>query len=183
MVESLLTLEKEAAVCRRVTSRRIVSGLALMAIVGTSILAQSPSVATAAESPRGAPLFSSVYQGYGPTRIVGVACPSTTLCLAVGNRASYGMLYRSTDAGVTWTPEPEPGGSLDFSYDYGDTPLAISCGTPTFCVIEYATNIGDSLADEFIVSTDGGLTWSGGLPSLLSNYQDPTYAEDHSNLI
>jgi photosystem II stability/assembly factor-like uncharacterized protein len=113
------------------------------------------------------PALATAFQGYGPTGLVDVTCPTALVCLAAGDErgpewAQYSMLYRSTDGGATWTPIAEPGGSLDVNYVYAIASVAISCGSPTFCVVEYTTTDDDEPLDYFDVSHDGGRTWASG---------------------
>jgi len=71
------------------------------------------------------------------------------------------MLYRSTDGGATWDPIPFPGDSIGSDYFFGQQSVAISCGAPSFCVLEYTTTdpSANYYVDAFAVSSDGGLTW------------------------
>lgn len=146
--------------------------LAVAAALGAALLAPFATPAGAVIHPRSTPTYATVYQGYGPTDVVSVTCPTTQVCLAVGEQPQYSMLYRSTDGGATWAPMAVPGGSLDPDYVYQDQSVAISCGAPTFCVLEYATNLGDAPVDQFEVSSDGGLTWKGQGSIQLQSY-DP----------
>jgi hypothetical protein len=133
----------------------------VFACASALILQGSPAAhAAAPRVPATAPAFATTYQGYGPTHVVGVTCPTANVCLAIGEQPQYSMLYRSTDGGATWVPMAVPGGNLDPSYVYGVQSVAISCGAPSFCVLEYATNLGDAPVDAFEVSSDGGLTWT-----------------------
>lgn len=94
---------------------------------------------------------SEAYQGLGTVDFVGVSCPGATACFALGASAtSWGSaLFSSTDGGATWTPR--------FAADVPGTSVAISCGTPEFCMIETE---GASGGVRFSVTTDGGAAWT-----------------------
>jgi len=84
----------------------------------------------------------------------GVACPTKSTCLIVGNEGSdpsdnstYGI-FRSGDAGHSWQRVKLPS---TLSVDIGEL-STISCGGPLTCT---ATGVGT------IYTRDGGITWSG----------------------
>jgi hypothetical protein len=91
-----------------------------------------------------------------PGRVYNAACPTSTLCLAVGEMSSagFGLMLRSADGGERWANEPLPAGT---------GPLwAVSCPTPTVCwagaagASEYPVTTPISL----IHSANGGRTWT-----------------------
>jgi hypothetical protein len=138
----------------------------LAAIVAcvAAVLAPASERAGATARPRTAITLPTVFQGYGASNLADVTCPTSELCLAVGDEgpvisSEYSLLYRSTDGGVTWLTMPVPGGTLGNNYDWEEASVAVSCGSPSFCVLEYVGG-GDFESDFFEVSTDGGTTWS-----------------------
>lgn len=156
--------------------RALILRLVVLTTTALAILVPSAVHAGAADHPRARITLPTTYQSFGPTDLMDATCPTANLCLAIGDFPVYGpvksirdifngssyysMLYRSTDGGVTWTPLPVPGGTLDNPYDPTAASVAISCGTPTFCVLEYFGIMTDFPMDQFDVSTDGGLTWT-----------------------
>jgi hypothetical protein len=89
--------------------------------------------------------------------LVGIACPSTTTCFAVGG----GEIFATTDAGSTWTDSLTPTGT--------DPLVGIACPTTSSCVA--VGNVLDCLLGEndpcppgpfpVISTTDGGAVWTG----------------------
>jgi hypothetical protein len=74
-----------------------------------------------------------------------IACPSTTLCVAVGQGTNgEGLVEKSTDGGATFTDEPVP---ANLPALYG-----VACPDVTHCIA-----VGGS---DFIASTDGGQSWA-----------------------
>ncbi len=142
---------------------------ALLASCAAFLATQPIAVAGAAVRAANPTPYTVAYEGFGSTVLVGVDCPTTQLCLAIGHQpepqyapynwlARYSMLYRSTDGGTTWAPLAVPGGD-DSNYVDGDQSLGVSCASATFCVLEYATSFGDFEVRVFEVSRDGGATW------------------------
>jgi photosystem II stability/assembly factor-like uncharacterized protein len=70
-----------------------------------------------------------------------------------------------------------PGGTLDPSYDSEVASVDVSCGAPSFCMLEYVTIEVDAPLDQFEVSTDGGMTWTD-TSSGFSNLDGPTGLSD-----
>ena len=73
----------------------------------------------------------------------GVACPSPSTCVAVGDK---GTLLRSTDGGRTWRRQPNPSSGM------GTYLSGVACPSPSTCV---AVEGGGTI----LRSTDGGRTW------------------------
>jgi hypothetical protein len=74
-----------------------------------------------------------------------IACPSTTLCVAVGQGTNgVGLVEMSTDGGTSFTDEPVPAGL--------PTLYGVACPDVTHCFA-----VGGS---DFIASTDGGQSWN-----------------------
>jgi hypothetical protein len=111
---------------------------------------------------RGAPkaVFQPVLQAFGASDLVGATCPTSTVCLAIGRLDGYGMFYRSTDGGTSWSSAPQPDGAVT-TWSDGTLPVSISCASSTFCVLEVVSNNydGDDV-DGFDVSHDAGGTWT-----------------------
>lgn len=135
-----------------------------------AVLLSMPSAGEAAGGVRtagAAPMGEVAYQAYGPTYLVDVACPTTLVCLAIGRShgggvdgtSGYSMLYRSSDGGTTWVPDPVPGGAYS-GYTDDESSVAVSCGSATFCALDYASSNGDFPGDFFEVSNDAGATWT-----------------------
>jgi photosystem II stability/assembly factor-like uncharacterized protein len=82
----------------------------------------------------------------------GVACPSATVCVAVGGQMGQSaQVVRSTDGGLDWSGDtrvPSHVGDLD----------SISCPTATICYAGGGTPDG---AGVIVSSADGGATWAG----------------------
>lgn len=90
-------------------------------------------------------------QSPNPYGLDGVSCPSATNCLATSNLPMSGrfVLYRSADAGVSWSPVA---GTEDASQYSG-----IMCTSATTCI---ATTYSPSAPHvSFVQTTDGGITW------------------------
>lgn len=131
---------------RPTVAASVVAATAMVAAVAV------PGVARAAT--RTTPTLTQTYEAPGPTTLSDVACPSPSLCLALGadefpiGTTEGSVVYRSTNGGATWAPSSLPNG-------FGD---AMSCSSVTFCVIEasglYTGRLG------FAITRDGGLTWS-----------------------
>jgi|GEM_PF-3614056 len=148
---------------------RSIARLAVVASCAAILALQLPAAAGAEVHVASAATYEAAYQGYGATDLVGVSCPTTQLCLAVGHAAEpsspssnwiarYSMLFRSTDGGATWSPAPEPGG-VESSYVDGTQSMGVSCASASFCVLQYDTSLGDFPIIQFDVSHDGGVTW------------------------
>lgn len=78
---------------------------------------------------------------------IGVSCPSTTICVAVGAAGTSdatGLVERSSDGGQTFTDEPVPVGTPKLN--------AVTCFDTTHCLA-----VGGSVV---LVTTDGGTTWT-----------------------
>ncbi len=88
--------------------------------------------------------------------LLGISCPSTTDCLAVGysERTNDGVLEKTSNAGASW--------SADSTLSPGTPLVSISCPSITTCVA-----VGGS---EALVTNDAGESWtSGSIPSLPSD--------------
>lgn len=125
---------------------------ALVTLLGLAVL--SPVEGAAATREPTTPTFSEPYLAHGATRLVDVVCPGPQRCLAIGDdvdgTAPYGpdsVAYRSTDGGTSWAPSSEPGSGPS---------LALSCGSPAFCIEESLDYFNEPTFD---VTRDGGLTW------------------------
>lgn len=80
--------------------------------------------------------------------VSGVACPSTTTCVAVGS-----SLARTVDGGASWTVEGLPSG-----LSYVD---AVTCPSTTVCMVAGSgPGPGASSPAMDALSTDAGATWS-----------------------
>ncbi|HTW99559.1 MAG TPA: hypothetical protein VMD59_12310, partial [Acidimicrobiales bacterium] len=75
--------------------------------------------------------------------LVGLACPSTTICLAVGSTYGAGgtiaAVLETSDAGRRWQPLPVPGllATVADGFVAGEVPTydAISCSSATRCAV------------------------------------------------
>jgi len=80
-----------------------------------------------------------------------VACPSRTVCYAVGgNDANLGAVATTVDSGRTWTRQPMPAGVGELSY--------IACSTTTRCVATGDLANHDFSAD-LLTTSDAGRKW------------------------
>lgn len=145
--------------------RAVTLRLVVLTTAAFMVLVPFADHAGAAVHQRATITLPTVYEGYGPTHLVDATCPTTELCLAIGDESApaesaYSLLYRSTDGGQIWTPSAVPGGVLSDAYDWEQGSVAISCGTPTFCVLEYVGIRDDAPADLYEVTTDGGVSWT-----------------------
>ena len=89
-----------------------------------------------------APVATSQTSGR-PDNLNGVACPSPSTCVAVGNRGTIGTILRSTDGGSTWYIQPS---------GTPRTLVGVGCPRSSTCV---AVGVGGTI----VRSTDGGRTW------------------------
>jgi hypothetical protein len=92
--------------------------------------------------------------------LLGVVCPSTSLCLASGENEQVSSpqaeIYRSTDQGTTWTLASTPPQVVGIA--------AMACPTASTCI---------AVGSAVLVSSDGGATWApvgvtGGIQNLNS---------------
>jgi len=88
-------------------------------------LSAEPNVAT--------PLLGYSYQSNSSSyNLVGVSCPSTTICVATGSSPQLGVVATSSDGGQTWSPPTYLSGPL--SGTTATLLLSVSCATTTSCV-------------------------------------------------
>lgn len=105
---------------------------------------------TAGQGPASAPLSGTPDPiAASPTPSAGgffvaVDCPSTSVCVAVGDGNGSGLVELSSDGGKSFTDVPVPAGTPELR--------AVTCSDTSHCVA-----VGGSTA---LVSTDGGLSWS-----------------------
>jgi photosystem II stability/assembly factor-like uncharacterized protein len=99
--------------------------------------------------PSGAATATWTVQTVAPTvGLLGISCPTATVCVAVGRAVpNQGVAYSTTNGGVTWTALTLPVGTRSI---YG-----ISCPSATTCFA-----VGGTFTGGFILkTTDGGATW------------------------
>jgi len=86
----------------------------------------------------------------------GLACPTTTICLATGRdpATSQDVIYRSTNAGVTWEPVATTTLTTSHSYYSG-----IVCGSATMCIATAWSPGTTSQISQFVQTADDGSTW------------------------
>jgi hypothetical protein len=79
-----------------------------------------------------------------------VACPSTTVCIAVGGNNGGATIISTNNGGATWTAQTPPAGA--------DVALnAIDCPSATTC---FAVGNALSHSAEILTTSNGGATWS-----------------------
>jgi hypothetical protein len=92
-------------------------------------------------------------------QLVGVSCPSTTHCVAVGAVSTApglppaGVTIATTNGGASWVGEPVPPGVGSF--------VGVSCPSTTECVAagDTETEFGTP-AGIVVATTDDGATWA-----------------------
>ena len=78
----------------------------------------------------------------------GVACPTTNICLAVGDGSGdAGTIYTTTDGGTTWTASTPSAFAGGFA-------TAVACSTARVCEVA-----GTAIGAAILGTTDGGTTW------------------------
>ena len=92
----------------------------------------------------------SAYQP--PFNPAGIACPSVSVCEAVGNSAAdQGAAMGTTDGGTNWTTQTLPSGVFDVS--------GVACPSTNVC--EAAAAPADGVEGGIVLgTTDGGSTWT-----------------------
>jgi photosystem II stability/assembly factor-like uncharacterized protein len=95
-----------------------------------------------------------------PVDFDGIACPSTSVCVAIGtvasNNTTEAVAEQTTDGGHTWSQLSLPGTQISY-------PTAVACVSAQTCLIAGSdtsattTNGSDPVV---IRTTDGGSTWS-----------------------
>jgi photosystem II stability/assembly factor-like uncharacterized protein len=91
--------------------------------------------------------------GLGSNRVNGIACMSTTRCVAVGDGDEAASVARTTDAGRAWVSEALP---------FGVTQLqAVSCPSVTLCV---GVGVWRNNGAAVVRSRDGGVRWTAASP-------------------
>lgn len=93
----------------------------------------------------------------GADQLFGVACPTPTVCTAVGaafptSTTTTGAALYSTDGGLNWSPAQSLPGGLPGLFN-------VSCPSASFCMAA-ASSQQASPGNAAIVSTDGGKTWA-----------------------
>ncbi len=82
------------------------------------------------------------------SQIIGISCPSTSVCFAVGRTVSGGTtLETSTDGGAVWSSRTAAIGVASLS--------AISCPD-----VEHCLAVGGDLDADALETTDGGSSWT-----------------------
>ena len=120
--------------------------------------------------------WNSLSLPQGTPAIGGVACPTTTFCVAVG-----GAILVSNDGGQTWTQRTLASGT-------GGSPLrSVSCSSAMHCVAVGANVLGEedsTVAGEAYVTTDGGTTWQPApLPANTAAVDQVTCGSDQTCLV
>jgi photosystem II stability/assembly factor-like uncharacterized protein len=113
-------------------------------VIATNAAGSGPTSPSAAGTPES--VSSSPTPSAGG-EFIGISCPSTSTCVAVGAAGpsdSTGLVEVSTDGGQTFTDEPVPAGTPELN--------AVSCVDVLHC-----TAVGGSTV---LVTTDGGTTWT-----------------------
>jgi photosystem II stability/assembly factor-like uncharacterized protein len=90
----------------------------------------------------------------GAATLSGVACSSTTDCIAVGAARKAAWVAVSSDSGATWIPQDPSSAGLS-----GVAPLGgVACTSPHHCETSTASQVGPYLYA--YGTSDGGATWS-----------------------
>ena len=114
-------------------------------VVATNTAGTSPASSSVSGTPN---TITSSTTPSGGGVLLGVSCPSTSECVAVGagggSLNNTGLIEVSTDGGKTFSDEPVPAGTPQLN--------AVSCVDVTECLA-----VGGSTV---LVSSDGGATWS-----------------------
>jgi len=95
------------------------------------------------------------------TALYGIACPTSSSCLAVGSQEGEGTILASTNGGATWHNRASAIQAL----------ASITCPTSNDCLA------GESAVASFLVTADGGATWtsrSTGSDQLVFGFACPT---------
>jgi photosystem II stability/assembly factor-like uncharacterized protein len=136
--------------------------LVFAAVVTTSVLGGAGGVIDAGSPVAGAATPTSSWSTQandGPNiQVIGVSCPTTSMCVAVGaagdayttigsSSAQSGAIEVTTDGGATWHAQAEPSGQGILQ--------GVSCGSSSDCV---AFGYTDSATA--IYTTDGGAHWT-----------------------
>jgi len=142
--------------------RRLGPTLAFGAVVTTCVLGGATGVIDAGTAVAGAATPTSVWSTQandGPNvQVIGVSCPTTSMCVAVGMAggayttigtasAQSGAIEVTTDGGATWHAQAEPSGQGILQ--------GVSCGSTSDCVA-----FGYSDSATAIYTTDGGAHWT-----------------------
>ena len=113
---------------------------ARFALAGTIVLV---ALGVAAPADAGSPAAA------GLRALMGVSCPTTSDCLAVGSADTGApVVVATSDAGATWTVTPTPPGA--------ETLGAVECWSAERCLVG-GSGFGD--AGALYRTLDGGLTW------------------------
>lgn len=110
---------------------------------------RSSWTATKAPVPPGAGAYPNV-------DIAGVACPSATMCVTVGNYASGGLLLKGHGSSWTATTAPRPAGVA--SYQAADL-RGVACPSATTCV-SVGYYLGSSASNHALLLTASGSSWT-----------------------
>ena len=118
---------------------------AALALAGTIGLISQPA---ALAGPKGAPAGSwkETSWFWSLSRIEGLSCTSTSVCVAGGNGS---VALVTTDGGKSWAGEMLPLGVTDLS--------AVDCPSKSVC--EATGESEDTGADDLLRTTDGGRNW------------------------
>ena len=109
----------------------------------------------------------SVSTSYGAPleNLIGISCPSSSVCIATGENTNLvPTVVETTNGGATWTEEAVPS---EVSYLY-----EIDCPSTAVCYAAAEIDSGGKITGAVLTTTDGGSSWSiGGIPSSLQNLQ------------
>ena len=104
-----------------------------------------------------------VVPGAGPSQLTGVACPTASLCVAVGQGGPPGntagsAVWAQLWNGASWSQlaPADPAGSIASAFS------GISCAGPANCVAvgEYATGSADSEVEHPLAESWNGVAWT-----------------------
>jgi hypothetical protein len=101
--------------------------------------------------------------GYSGCTFYSVSCvPGGSLCVAIGTASATSVESYSDDNGATWTSSTDPYTWGTTGY-YGNWMVAadVSCPAADLCMLNYQGGEYSQTAST-LLSTDGGVTWSGG---------------------
>lgn len=88
----------------------------------------------------------------------GIACPSETVCLAIGTRDTSAVLLLTTDSGRSWS-QLTLSGPAAAALQY---PNAVACVSDQTCVVagdDISASNGGGTVPVIVRTTDGGSTW------------------------